>query len=141
MVALIATNGEAETCSWAAAFAAGLHAPSLVFLHGELGMGKSVIARTIIQTLNGAPDLIVPSPTFTLVQSYDTAQGTIWHYDLYRLSDSDEIWELAWEEALQGITLVEWSERLAGRFNPDYDITLTLGDTADERIIESLRHG
>lgn len=126
---------EAETQNWASEFARTLKAPCLIFLHGELGMGKSVIARSIIQQLANDSDLIVPSPTFTLVQSYETTHGTVWHYDLYRLSDADEIWELAWEEAQKGITLVEWPERLGGRFQPDYEITLQLGAETDSRLI------
>ena len=91
---------------WASNFAKTLHAPVVVALHGDLGMGKSEIARTIIQTLRGA-DTVVPSPTFTIVQSYDG----ISHFDLYRLTDSSELTEVGLQYAMENdITLIEWPE-------------------------------
>ena len=70
-------------------FAKTLHAPQTVALHGDLGMGKSEIARVIIKTLRGE-DTVVPSPTFTLVQNYDG----ISHFDLYRIVDASELEEI-----------------------------------------------
>ena len=91
---------------WAAGFAKQLKAPVVVALHGDLGMGKSEIARTIIQTLRGA-DTVVPSPTFTIVQSYDG----ISHFDLYRLMDASELTEIGLQHAIENdITLIEWPE-------------------------------
>lgn len=95
-----------ETRNWAHEFAKTLHAPVCVALHGDLGMGKSEIARTIIQTLRGA-DTVVPSPTFTIVQSYDG----ISHFDLYRVNDASELTEIGLLYAVQNdITLIEWPE-------------------------------
>ena len=95
-----------QMCTWAAEFAKKLSAPVVVALHGDLGMGKSEIARTIIQTLRGA-DTVVPSPTFTIVQSYDG----ISHFDLYRLTDSSELTEVGLQYAMENdITLIEWPE-------------------------------
>ena len=92
--------------AWAAEFAKQLKAPVVVALHGDLGMGKSEIARTIIQTLRGA-DTVVPSPTFTIVQSYDG----ISHFDLYRLMDASELTEIGLQHAMENdITLIEWPE-------------------------------
>ncbi len=92
--------------AWAAGFAKQLKAPVVVALHGDLGMGKSEIARTIIQTLRGA-DTVVPSPTFTIVQSYDG----ISHFDLYRLMDASELTEIGLQHAIENdITLIEWPE-------------------------------
>ena len=92
--------------AWAAGFAKQLKAPVVVALHGDLGMGKSEIARTIIQTLRGA-DTVVPSPTFTIVQSYDG----ISHFDLYRLMDASELTEIGLQHAMENdITLIEWPE-------------------------------
>ena len=92
--------------AWAAEFAKQLKAPVVVALHGDLGMGKSEIARTIIQTLRGA-DTVVPSPTFTIVQSYDG----ISHFDLYRLMDASELTEIGLQHAIENdITLIEWPE-------------------------------
>jgi tRNA threonylcarbamoyl adenosine modification protein YjeE len=92
--------------AWAAEFAKQLKAPVVVALHGDLGMGKSEIARTIIQTLRGA-DTVVPSPTFTIVQNYDG----ISHFDLYRLMDASELTEIGLQHAIENdITLIEWPE-------------------------------
>lgn len=92
--------------SWARDFAQMLNAPCVVALHGDLGMGKSEIARTVIQTLRGA-DTVVPSPTFTIVQSYDG----ISHFDLYRVEDASELAEIGLQHAMDNdITLIEWPE-------------------------------
>jgi len=104
-----------ETRAWAAGFAKTLHAPKTVALHGDLGMGKSEIARAIIQTLRGA-DTVVPSPTFTLVQNYDG----ISHFDLYRINDASELTEIGLQYATQNdITLIEWPEIAADQLPPD----------------------
>jgi len=86
----------------------------IVTLNGTLGAGKSTFARAVIQTLTGTPDDI-PSPTFTLVQEYQTQTRNIYHLDLYRLEEADEIFELGWEEMVNDtdLVLIEWSERIA----------------------------
>lgn len=95
-----------ETRLWAKEFAKTLRAPVTIALHGDLGMGKSEIARTIIQTLRGQ-DTVVPSPTFTIVQSYDG----ISHFDLYRIEDKSELVEIGLPYAITNdITLIEWPE-------------------------------
>ena len=95
-----------ETRAWASDFAKTLVAPVTVALHGDLGMGKSEIARSIIKTLRGA-DTVVPSPTFTIVQSYDGVS----HFDLYRLTDASELTEVGLQHAMENdITLIEWPE-------------------------------
>lgn len=95
-----------ETRNWAKQFSASLKAPVTVALHGDLGMGKSEIARTIIQTLKGQ-DTVVPSPTFTIVQNYDG----ISHFDLYRIEDKSELTEIGLPYAIANdITLIEWPE-------------------------------
>ena len=82
-------------------------------LFGTLGMGKSVLARAFIQSLTQAEE--VPSPTFTLVQSYETSNFEIYHFDLYRLKSPEEIFEIGVEEALyDGVSLIEWPERMGG---------------------------
>lgn len=104
---------EQETASLAAKIAALSQAGDVFALNGTLGMGKSVFARGFIQSLCGNID--VPSPTFTLVQTYDSNGFVIYHYDLYRLKKADEIFELGMEEAMyDGVCLIEWSERMAG---------------------------
>lgn len=87
----------------------------VLLLSGDLGAGKTHFARSLIQHLLAADGLSedVPSPTFTLVQTYHTAAVDIWHADLYRLTDGQELWELGLEEAFEtAICLVEWPERL-----------------------------
>ena len=109
----ITTTNEEQTQLFAAQFAAQLQAGDGVFLWGDLGAGKSVFCRSIIKALSGDPDMEVPSPTYTLVQAYPSPVGEIWHFDLYRLSGAEEVYEIGWEEALGAhIMLVEWPERL-----------------------------
>ncbi|MEQ8308529.1 MAG: tRNA (adenosine(37)-N6)-threonylcarbamoyltransferase complex ATPase subunit type 1 TsaE [Hoeflea sp.] len=88
-------------------------------LSGDLGAGKSTLARALIRAVADDPDLEVPSPTFTLVQNYDLRLQMA-HFDLYRLAGSDELDELGLDEALEdGVALVEWPERARERFGND----------------------
>lgn len=80
-------------------------------LDGTLGMGKTVLARAFIQKLTGAKE--VPSPTFTLLQSYPAKECEVYHYDLYRIKKAMEIFELGIEEAMYtGISIIEWPEKM-----------------------------
>lgn len=82
-------------------------------LFGTLGMGKSVFARAFIKSLTATEE--VPSPTFTLLQTYDAKDFEIYHYDLYRLKSAEEIFELNMEEAMAcGVCLIEWPEKMGG---------------------------
>ena len=111
---------ENATASLAADVASLLQPGDLVTLSGELGSGKTTFARALIRALTGDPDLEVPSPTFTLLQVYesavkDGAQFPIVHADLFRIKDPSELAELGWEEAADGaLVLVEWPERAGG---------------------------
>lgn len=119
-----------ETRAFAREFAHRLHAPCVVALHGDLGMGKSEIARTIIQELRGA-DTVVPSPTFTIVQNYDG----ISHFDLYRVMDKSELVEIGLEYAIQNdITLIEWPE-IAADILPNNTIHIFITGNGDGRNI------
>lgn len=96
-----------------------------VLLEGPLGAGKSALARAAIHARVGA-ETEVPSPTFTLVQVYDAGNAELWHADLYRLGDPDEVAELGLDAAFAGaICLVEWPERL-GPWRPARCLTLRL---------------
>lgn len=102
----------AATDACARALGPHLRPGDVIALSGDLGAGKTAFARAVIQGFLG-PDAAVPSPTFTLVQTYETDSGPLWHCDLYRLEDPDEIWELGLTEAFQSaITLIEWPERM-----------------------------
>ena len=99
-------NNLDEMHTWAREFAKTLNAPVTVALHGDLGMGKSEIAREVIKTLRGK-DTVVPSPTFTIVQNYDG----ISHFDLYRVGDVSELEEIGLRYAMDNdITLIEWPD-------------------------------
>ncbi len=108
----LALPDEAATARLAAALAPMFMAGDLVTLAGSLGAGKTTFARYVVRRLAGNPDLDVPSPTFSLMQTYDTAQGRVVHADLYRLAGGSELAEIGWEEAGVGaIVLVEWPDR------------------------------
>ncbi len=93
-------------------FGSVLRTRDTVLLEGDIGSGKTHFARAVLQSLMATPE-DVPSPTFTLVQTYNLPIGTVWHADLYRLSDSSEVIELGLDDAFNtDICLVEWPERL-----------------------------
>ncbi|WP_408906472.1 tRNA (adenosine(37)-N6)-threonylcarbamoyltransferase complex ATPase subunit type 1 TsaE [Sabulicella glaciei] len=112
-------NGLAETEALAARLARAARPGDAILLSGPLGAGKSALARGFLRALSGDAALEVPSPTFTLVQLYDMPGGmTASHFDLYRLDGPDALHELGWEEALEGIALVEWPDRLGSLAPP-----------------------
>jgi tRNA threonylcarbamoyl adenosine modification protein YjeE len=114
--------------------AATLKKGDAVALAGDLGAGKTTLARAILTSL-GVTEA-VPSPTFTLVQSYRTAQLHVSHYDLYRLKSGREMDELGLDEALeQGAALIEWPERAEGRL-PQDRLTVTLSGDRQARRAE-----
>ena len=117
---------EAATTRLGAAVAELLRPGDAVLLTGELGAGKSTLARGLVRALT-RPDEEVPSPTFTLVQHYD-GRLPVAHFDLYRLQDAAEADELGLDEALdEGAVVIEWPQRLGARLPPDrLDIELTL---------------
>ena len=124
---------EAATERLGAALARRLRPRDVVALQGGLGVGKTTLARAILRAAAGDPALIVPSPTFTLVEIYDTPIGVFWHFDLYRLEEPEQVFELGWEEArADGMALVEWAERL-GTLLPRERLTVTLAMEGDGR--------
>lgn len=104
---------------------AAIRVGDVICLSGALGAGKTTLARGAIAAWTGAEEE-APSPTFTLVQTYDGAKGELWHVDLYRLRGEEEVFELGLEEAFEtAACLVEWPERLGGALPRDrLDIAL-----------------
>ncbi len=120
---------QTATLTFAKSLARDLRPGDSILLSGPVGAGKSVLARCLIQTLQanaGVPVEEVPSPTFTLVQTYDAGGIEVWHADLYRLGDVDELRELGLDEAFStAICLVEWPELLA-EARPASALSITL---------------
>lgn len=127
---------------WGERIGAEVEVPVVIALRGELGAGKSVLARAIARGAGvvGA----MPSPTFNLVYRYDAARGVeVWHLDLYRLEDPDDVWELGWRELGDGaqIVLIEWPERAESLLPPDrWDVRLEPAGIAT-RVVTATRRG
>ena len=119
----------AATEALAAKLAALARPGDCILLEGQLGAGKTALARAFLRTAADDPVLEVPSPSFTLVQIYDTKIGQVFHYDLWRLDGFNAMTELDWEDAQDGVVLVEWPDRL-GELRPADALTieLRLGD-------------
>ncbi len=133
---VLTLEGEAATQSLGRRLAALARVGDVIALWGDLGMGKSVLARGFVRALMGS-DEEVPSPTFTLVQAYDAAQATLFHFDLYRLKAPEEAFELGLDDAFaEGISLIEWPDRL-GPYLPArrLDLRLEPGPGADDRRV------
>jgi tRNA threonylcarbamoyladenosine biosynthesis protein TsaE len=128
---------EATTEQLGATLALRLKPGDVVGLRGDLGAGKTTLARAIIRAAADDPELIVPSPTFTLVEIYETARGTFWHFDLYRLERPEQVFELGWEDALaDGIVLIEWPERLGALLPKHLDVTLELDGDGRRALLD-----
>lgn len=126
-----------HTCEFARTVGTRLKSGDVILLSGEIGAGKSHFARCLIQSRLTVPE-DVPSPTFTLVQSYQTPDYDIWHADLYRLTSVDEVEELGLFEAFESeVCLVEWPDRLA-EFAPQSALSLTFeaGEDEDARTLK-----
>ena len=115
----------AATEAVAARLAARARPGDAILLEGPLGAGKTAFARAFLRAAAGDPTLEVPSPSFTLLQSYETKLGPVHHFDLWRLDGPAALPELGFEEALAAIVLVEWPDRL-GRFRPADALILRL---------------
>jgi tRNA threonylcarbamoyladenosine biosynthesis protein TsaE len=122
---------EGDTAHLGAIIARVLKPHEAVCLSGPLGAGKSTLARGLIRALAGA-DEEAPSPTFTLVQTYDGGAFPVAHFDLYRLERPQEAFELGLDEALEaGAAVIEWAEKLAHHLPHDrLDIDLVIDGEA-----------
>ena len=130
-----------DTSQRAAELGRSLVAGDVVLLSGDVGAGKTHFARSLIQSLLKEPQDI-PSPTFTLVQTYDTIRGEVWHADLYRITSANEVEELGVVGAFDSaICLIEWPDRL-GSLIPASALTIELVAGSDEnaRILTAHWH-
>ncbi|WP_133121878.1 tRNA (adenosine(37)-N6)-threonylcarbamoyltransferase complex ATPase subunit type 1 TsaE [Pleomorphomonas carboxyditropha] len=131
----ISVADEAGTRRLADDIAAIARPGDVIALHGDLGMGKSAFARAVVRRLAGDPGLEVPSPTFTLLQSYETARFPVHHFDLYRLADPDELIEIGFAEAVgEGLSLIEWPDRAGDELPAErLNIVISEGEGLDGR--------
>jgi tRNA threonylcarbamoyl adenosine modification protein YjeE len=121
---------EEDVCRLAQEVAFLVQPGDTLALEGDLGAGKSTFARALIRAIAGNPALEIPSPTFTLVQSYETPRFEIAHFDLYRLSDASEIDELGLDAALaRGLAIIEWPSQAEGRI-PSEKVTLRFDEAS-----------
>jgi tRNA threonylcarbamoyladenosine biosynthesis protein TsaE len=134
---------EAELTAWGAAIGRTIGAPAVLALRGDLGAGKSTLARAIARGLG--IDGPVPSPTFNLLFSYATPRGIrLQHLDLYRLEDPEEVWDLGWAELGTGfeVVLIEWPERAEALLpEPRWDILLEETNAPERRRITVVPRG
>ena len=130
------SDGPARTCAIARRLGAVLQCGDAVLMTGDIGAGKTHFARCLIQSQMAHPE-DVPSPTYTLVQTYPVTAGEIWHADLYRLADPNDVFELGLTDAFDSaICLVEWPDRL-GDLAPHGALELSIAstDTPDARVL------
>ena len=129
------TRSEAETMRFASALAGMLDAGDTVLLEGDLGAGKSVMARGVARALGIAGAM--PSPTFTLLIPYEGTKK-LYHFDLYRLADPDEFYAAGLDEFVggDGIALVEWPQMAELSVEPSIEMCIRRGEGDDDRLIE-----
>ena len=121
----------AATIALAARLASLARPGDAILLDGPLGAGKSEFARAFLRAITATPALEVPSPTFTLVQTYDSPRGPVHHFDLWRLDGPAALAELGWDDMAADIVLVEWPDRL-GPLTPPESLTIRLTQTGPE---------
>lgn len=122
----------AATARLAARLAPLLRTRDVVTLTGGLGAGKTTFARSLIHALGVAGD--VPSPTFTLLQIYDAPHFSVYHFDLYRLKNPAEVEEIGFDDARDGVALIEWPDR-AGAYLPHDRLALTFTEQGNGRLV------
>ena len=134
------TRSEAETMRFASALAGMLDAGDTVLLEGDLGAGKSVMARGVARALGIAGAM--PSPSFTILIPYEGTKK-LYHFDLYRLADPDEFYAAGLDEFIggDGIALVEWPQMAELSIEPSLEMTIRRGNGDDDRFIEINNRG
>lgn len=137
-MSLFQSHNEAETIAIAGRLAARVKPGDIIALNGTLGVGKTAFCRGFIQSF--LPETEVPSPTFTLLQTYDTPEFSIYHFDMYRLKAPEEAYEIGIEDAFaDGVSLIEWPEKI-GNLLPKKHIAVTIEmkDHARQICIEGI---
>jgi tRNA threonylcarbamoyladenosine biosynthesis protein TsaE len=128
---------QAELEAWGERIGREAELPLVLALHGDLGAGKSTLARAVAR--GAGVEGSVPSPTFNLLFVYDTDRGPIHHLDLYRLERPEDVWELGWEELgrVPHLVLIEWAERAADLLpEPRWDVVLEEAGDPKRRLVE-----
>lgn len=120
----IRLEDEAKTHALGAKLASLCRAGDVIALFGDLGAGKTTLVRGMIQALLGE-DTEVPSPTYTIVQTYELGDTALWHFDLYRVESPEELVELGFDEALDDISVIEWPQH-AGHLLPERRLSIEL---------------
>lgn len=140
--AMHAVLSEPELEAWGRSIGREAVPPLILTLRGDLGAGKSTLARAIARGAGVEGD--IPSPTFNLLFVYDTPRARVHHFDLYRLDRPDEVWELGWEDLGAGaeLVLIEWPERAESLLPlPRWDITLEETEDPAKRWVEAVPVG
>ena len=129
-------TSEKELSGIAEQLAPRLQKGDVVFLNGTLGVGKTTFVRTLVRYLLKA-DVEVPSPTFTLLQTYETPNFTLYHFDFYRLKDPTEAYEIGIEDAFaEGVSLIEWPDKIASLVPQAHkSISFQILDNGDRKIV------
>lgn len=125
----------AATAGFARRLAGLLRTGDAVLLEGPLGAGKTAFARALLRAMTSDAGLEVPSPSYTLVQAYSTPIGPVHHFDLWRIERPESLIELGWDEAREGIVLVEWPDRL-GPLWPTAALRIAFAFAGDGRTAE-----
>jgi len=136
----VVSEGELQTLDWGEKLGRMLQQPTMILLQGDLGAGKTVFARGVARGLGVDPQIPITSPTFTLMNYYP-ARLDLYHFDLYRLSDPDELIELGFDEYAygSGVALIEWPEKLNNLETPGLWVTLTHMDAERREITFNLQ--
>jgi len=128
----LSLDTEDATLALGAKIALHLRVTDVVFLTGALGAGKTTLARGLIRALT--EDVIIPSPTYTLIQTYTAPAFDLWHCDFYRLEQPDEILELGILDFMDtGVSLIEWPEKM-GAYRPEAGLQVDLGFSDTGRL-------
>lgn len=135
------SKSEHDTENHAKALAEKLCGSETICLYGDLGAGKTVFSRALIRALTNDLELDVPSPTFSLVQEYETPKGPLFHFDCYRLEDPQEIYELGWEDIIgQSIALIEWPSNIQTLLPAKrLDITITNVENKEHQRVITIK--